>query len=140
MFRSKLARMTTVSAATATMLVASACPAIAVQADDVGTLANKTIEISQGKMTFIDDGDVFQICDTSRDGQSVYGAVFYDSYIGTGGFKRVMTTEDGGDAGCDKKGYNIGNGGSYTFVICWGHYPTDALVYWPCEGSGSFNE
>ncbi|MEE1799684.1 hypothetical protein PUR57_13550 [Streptomyces sp. JV176] len=140
MFRSNLARMATVGAATATMLVASAYPAIAVQTDDVGTMANMSVAVDGGKMTFIDDGDIFEICDTWANGESVYGALFYNSYVSTDGWKRVMTTEDGGDAGCDRKGHNIGNGGEYIMVICGGKYPTGIIGDVYCDGSGSFNE
>ncbi|MFE9888475.1 hypothetical protein [Streptomyces scopuliridis] len=132
--------MATVSAATATMVVASAYPVLAVQTNDVGTLDNKTVSVAGGHMTFIDDGDVFEICDTWANGTGVYGALFYNSYIGTDGFQRVMTTEDGGDAGCDKKGYNIGNSGEYIMVICSGKYPTSIIAVAGCDASASFNE
>lgn len=95
-------------------------------------------------MTFIDDGDVFKICDDMADGKGVYGSVFYNSYITTSGYERVMTVSDGGDSGCDKKGYNIGNSGVYTFVICWGEYPNGPYENpssgAPCNGTGEFNE
>ncbi|MGW7687086.1 hypothetical protein ACWGID_40470 [Kribbella sp. NPDC054772] len=134
----RIARITSVAAAT--VLITSVGPAMAAPVDEVGTLSNMSIEIFGSKMTFIDDGDVFQICDTKPDGKGAYGALFYDSYLLPGGFKRVMTIEDGGDAGCDKKGYNIGNGGQYVFAICPGYYPKNALHYWPCTNSASFNE
>lgn len=141
MFRSKLTRMATIGAA-ATMLIASASPVMASQKkDDVGTLdENKTVETYGGKMTFIDDGDVFKICDTDANGHGVYGALFYNSYINPNGWARVMTTEDGGDAGCDKKGYNIGNSGDYIMVICAAEYPTSILPNSACDPSGSYNE
>ncbi|MEU0839491.1 hypothetical protein ABZ370_08470 [Streptomyces sp. NPDC005962] len=132
--------MTTVGAATAMMLVASAYPAIAQQRGDVGTLANKTVAVDGGKMTFIDDGDVFEICDTRANGEGVYGALFYNSYVGIDGWKRVMTIADGG-AGCGKKGYNVGNGGDYMMVICRKAYPDGPIGTLPnCDDSGSFNE
>ncbi|MFF4505444.1 hypothetical protein [Streptomyces sp. NPDC001401] len=135
MFNSKLTRTAAGAVGAAAMIVATASPAFA---------ANKTVDIGHGYMTFIDDGDVFKICDTEADGKGVYGAVFYNSYFTTSGYERVMTVSDGGDSGCDSKGYNIGNSGSYTFVICWGKYPTSAFMDptmgEPCNDSGEFNE
>ncbi|MFE5853470.1 hypothetical protein ACFQ61_09680 [Streptomyces sp. NPDC056500] len=53
-----------------------------------------------------------------------------------------MTLNDGGDSGCDKTGYDIGNSGTYTMVICPDKYPTRPYqgVADGCEHSGEFNE
>lgn len=135
MFKSKFARTAAGAAGAAAMVIAAASPAFA---------ANKTVDIGSGYMTFIDDGDVFKICDTLADGAGVYGAVFYNSYLTTSGYERVMTVSDGGDSRCNSKGYNIGNSGDYTFVICVGKYPTNpiqsAVTGEPCSHSGEFNE
>ncbi|MET9520894.1 hypothetical protein [Streptomyces coeruleorubidus] len=134
MLKSKFARMAAGAAGAAAMVVATASPAFA---------ANMRVETIRGYMTFTDDGDVFKLCDTLADGKGVYGAVFYNSYIATDGYQRVMTMSDGGDAGCGSKGHNIGNGGSYTFVMCWGRYPTGPFeneLSSPCDSTGEFNE
>jgi hypothetical protein len=135
--RSKCA---TATAITAVVLAASACPAIAASADDVGVLDNKSVETRGGKMTFIDDGDVFKICDTNADGKGVYGALFYAPYWDPNDHDRVMTISDGGDAGCDKKGHNIGNSGIFYMKICWGSYPEGIDPDNGCDVSGGFNE
>ncbi|MGW7364513.1 hypothetical protein ACWGI8_14065 [Streptomyces sp. NPDC054841] len=70
--------------------------ATAAQAGDI------TISNSHGYMKYIDDGDMFQVCDTKADGYGVEGVVVNDT-------TRVLSIDDGGDAGCDKKGYNIGS-------------------------------
>lgn len=109
--------------------------------EDVATLSNRTVEVSGGTLTHIDDGDVFRICDTWKDGRAVYGAVFYNSYVYPDGYKRTKTLNDGGDAGCDKKAYDISNSGTYTIVICEGKYPTSAYQSGAsCTHSGEFNE
>ncbi|MBJ7903474.1 hypothetical protein IF655_09190 [Streptomyces sp. DSM 110735] len=133
--KTKFTRSAAGAIGAAAMIVATATPAFA---------ADKTVDIGYGHMTFIDDGDVFKICDDKADGKGVYGAVFYDSYLTTSGYERVMTISDGGDSGCDSKGYNIGNSGDYTFVICWGRYPTgpfeNPLTGVDCNYAGEFNE
>ncbi|MCN9241803.1 hypothetical protein NGF19_13545 [Streptomyces sp. RY43-2] len=135
MLKSKFARAAAMASGVAAMVVATASPAFA---------TNKTVDIGYGYGTFIDDGDLFKVCDTQKDGKGVYGAVFYNSYFTTSGYKRVMTVSDGGDAGCDQKGYDIGNSGTYTFVVCWGFYPTSpfmtASMGYPCSHTGEFNE
>ncbi|MFL1432180.1 MULTISPECIES: hypothetical protein [unclassified Nocardiopsis] len=132
---SMFTRISAICAAATLTVLSAAAPAAAAAA-----AADRTAEINGGRMTFIDDGDVFKICDLLKNGKGVYGAVFYNSYWDTSGYKRVMTISDGGDPGCDKKGYNIGNSGTYTFVICEGRYPTRPIVTHPCDDSGEFNE
>ncbi|MFD7127343.1 MULTISPECIES: hypothetical protein [Streptomyces] len=102
MLGSKLARAVAVAATAVTVLSASAYPAVALEEDGVGVLGNKTLDIGSGTMTFIDDGDVFKICDTVKDGEGVYGALFYNSYVKPNGWDRVMKVADGGDASCGK--------------------------------------
>ncbi|MFY7069427.1 hypothetical protein ACOQFV_26515 [Nocardiopsis changdeensis] len=126
-----------VAAAVMSTGLVSAAPASAATA-----AANMTISTGSGTMQFIDDGDVFKICDTApNDGSPVFGAVFYNSYWDTSGHKRVMTILDSSDSGCNKKGYNIGNSGVYTFVICPGEWPTSAYQNSRgCTHSREFNE
>ncbi|WP_405646653.1 hypothetical protein [Streptomyces uncialis] len=143
MFASKIARVATIGAAAAVMVGLSASPSLALEpGEDFATLANKTISISEGSLKFIDDGDIFEICDNQADGKPIRGALFYNSYWNADGYVRVKTFEDGGDAGCDRAGYNIGNSGSYSMVICPGFYPTRPFVTGidGCTDSGEFNE
>jgi hypothetical protein len=142
---SRFARMAVVGASVAATLVASAHPSIALEGGKAGTRSNATISISEGSLKFIDDGDIFEICDTQADGDGVYGALYYNSYVYTDGYQRVMTLNDGGDAGCDKKGHDIGNGGTYVMTICWTRYPTgpfetSSTSGGKCTHSAEFNE
>ncbi|MEU9237093.1 hypothetical protein [Streptomyces subrutilus] len=140
MFTSKFARTAGVCASSAAMVFASAYPAAA--DDDFTAFSDRSISFKRGTMTHIDDGDVFKICDTNSDGQGVYGALFFNNYYNFEGYQRVMTLNDGGDGGCDTKGHDITNAGSYTMVICWGEYPTNAyqISAGKCTHSGEFNE
>ncbi|MBW1597847.1 hypothetical protein [Streptomyces sp. JJ38] len=109
MINSKYARVGLVSAATATMLLFTATPALA---------ANFRISLpyDRGYMQYIDDGDVFTVCDTKADGHGVTGYVrrlMLDGRIIT-----LATIDDGGDAGCDKKGVDI-NRQAHDIVLCW---------------------
>ncbi|MFI5806801.1 hypothetical protein [Streptomyces sp. NPDC051561] len=85
--------------AVAAVLVGTATPAMAV--------SNKTISNSHGKMTFIDDGDMFQVCDTKADGHGMTGELV--QVYPDGSNKVRLTVTDGGDSNCGKKGYNVGN-------------------------------
>ncbi|MFI9587651.1 hypothetical protein ACIHCQ_38925 [Streptomyces sp. NPDC052236] len=95
-------RMAVAGAAVVSVLAVTAS-----QAQAAVLVSNKTISNSHGKMTFIDDGDVFQVCDTKADGHGMTGELvqIYDA----GANQVRLTVTDGGDSGCDKKGYNIGN-------------------------------
>ncbi|MFF3936067.1 hypothetical protein [Streptomyces phaeofaciens] len=111
MLKSKLSRMALVGAGAAALMVTMAPSAQAVS-DKTITLPN-----SRGYMKFIDDGDVFKVCDTRADGYGVTGTLFVRN---ASGLVSVATTvDDGGDEGCDKKGYNIGQLASYQMRVCW---------------------
>ncbi|WKN17499.1 hypothetical protein NEH83_26955 [Streptomyces sp. JUS-F4] len=104
--------------------------------------ADKTLSLGAvGYMKFIDKGDIFKVCDTRAEGSGVYGTLWYDSFVTTGGYKRVFNLSDGGDKGCGRKVHDIGNGGHYVMTVCPGRYPTNP---WDLEGScthsGGFNE
>ncbi|MBN0044221.1 hypothetical protein JS756_08885 [Streptomyces actuosus] len=126
MTRTKLTRLGTVAAAATAMMVTAATPAMAT--------SNKTISLGHGRgyMKFIDDGDVFKICDTKKDGHGVTGTLWVRNLSGL--VSVAMRIDDGGDAGCDKKGYNIGNLASYKMEICWNGKGE------PCKFSEWFNE
>ncbi|MFI5801307.1 hypothetical protein [Streptomyces sp. NPDC051561] len=86
------------------------------QAAEVGTLdTNKYISAPQGRgtMTYIDDGDMFQVCDTKADGYGMTGQVETTKPV------TVLTVTDGGDAGCDKGGYNVGQLQSVRMKLTW---------------------
>ncbi|MGW1491020.1 hypothetical protein [Streptomyces sp. NBC_00191] len=86
------------------------------QAADTAILdTNKVISLpdGRGKMTYIDDGDMFEVCDTRADGHGVEGQL-----VRKGG-TTLITVSDGGDAGCDKKGYNVPNSGEYQMQLWW---------------------
>ncbi|MFI5801308.1 hypothetical protein [Streptomyces sp. NPDC051561] len=124
----KITRIAVAGAAVAAVFGGTASTA---QAAEVGTLdTNIVISLpdGRGKMTFIDNGDMFEVCDTRADGHGVEGAVIDDQG------RRKITVTDGGDAGCDKGGWNVPNGWDYfQMTLAWdGGGPT---VY-----SRSFNE
>lgn len=79
---------------------------------------NKTLVDSHGQFTFIDDGDVFQICDNRVDDNGVTGQLQL-KHAATGAVSTVLTINDGGDSGCDKDGFNIGNWHTYRMVYWW---------------------
>ncbi|MFJ8947022.1 hypothetical protein ACIRG4_27935 [Streptomyces sp. NPDC102395] len=111
MFKSTFSRLALAGAGAAAMMVTLAPSAQAV--------SDKTITLPQGRgyMKFIDDGDVFQVCDTKADGHGVTGTLWVRNI---GGVTSVATTvDDGGNSGCDKKGYNIGQLASYRMELCW---------------------
>ncbi|MER5717360.1 hypothetical protein [Streptomyces sp. NPDC002132] len=111
MFKSTFSRLALAGAGAAAMMVTLAPSAQAV--------SDKTIKLPQGRgyMKFIDDGDVFQVCDTKADGHGVTGTLWVRNI---GGVTSVATTvDDGGNSGCDKKGYNIGQLASYRMELCW---------------------
>ncbi|MFJ1734934.1 hypothetical protein [Streptomyces sp. NPDC088254] len=111
MFKSTFSRLALAGAGAAAMMVTLAPSAQAA--------SDKTITLPQGRgyMKFIDDGDVFQVCDTKADGHGVTGTLWVRN---VGGVTSVATTvDDGGNSGCDKKGYNIGQLASYRMELCW---------------------
>ncbi|MGW7364511.1 hypothetical protein ACWGI8_14055 [Streptomyces sp. NPDC054841] len=100
-------RRIAVAGATMTAVLAlSATPALA-DTDRYLTYPN-----GKGKMTYFDDGDMFQVCDTKADGHGMIGVV--ESMNST-----LLTVDDGGDAGCDKKGYNVGTMDSIRMGLAW---------------------
>ncbi|MFI5801310.1 hypothetical protein [Streptomyces sp. NPDC051561] len=108
-----LTRIALAGAAIATVLAGTASTA---QASEVGTLeSNKYLYLTEGRgtMTFIDDGDMFQVCDTKADGHGVEGQLIDDTE------RQMLYITDGGDAGCDKAGYNVGNSRQYQMKFWW---------------------
>ncbi|MGW0665450.1 hypothetical protein [Streptomyces sp. NPDC002746] len=100
MIKAKFTHIAMVGAAAVAMMVGSTAPAMAD--------TNKIVYLPDGRgyIKFIDDGDVFQICDTKADGHGVTGRLDYR----TGGVGNILWyEEDGGDSGCDNHPYNIGN-------------------------------
>jgi hypothetical protein len=114
--------MAVVGGSVALLVGASATPAMA---------DNKSIGDEHGVMTFIDDGDVFKVCDTRVDDHGVTGKVIKADYW-TPAETVVLTVTDGGDAGCGKAGYNIGNLHHYKMVLYWNGKEIDS--------TGWFNE
>ncbi|MFI9587652.1 hypothetical protein ACIHCQ_38930 [Streptomyces sp. NPDC052236] len=102
-------RMAVAGAAVVSVLAVTASQAQAAVLD-----TNRTISNSHGKFTFTDDGDVFEVCDTKADGYGMTGRLQE-----SGSNDYVLTVTDGGDAGCDKKGYNIGNLREYQMSLSW---------------------
>ncbi|MFF3323020.1 hypothetical protein [Streptomyces sp. NPDC002889] len=99
-------RIAVAGAAVVTVLTVSASPALAD--------TNKTIYYpsGRGKMTYIDDGDMFQVCDTKADGHGMTGMVEDLNHT-------ILIITDGGDAGCDKDGYDVGQMNSVRMALSW---------------------
>ena len=110
MYKTWLTRLAVAAAMAMALVGLTAAPAAAA--------TNKTLVDSHGQFTFIDDGDVFQICDNKADGHGVTGQLQLRSGV-DGSLKTVMTINDGGDDGCDKQGFNIGNWHTYRMVYWW---------------------
>ncbi|MER5772071.1 hypothetical protein [Streptomyces sp. NPDC001985] len=111
----------------AAMALAFAGTASTAQATEAGPLvSNKVISLpgGQGKMTFIDNGDMFEVCDTKADGHGVSGRLIDNNY------NEKLYIEDGGDAGCGKKGYNVGQLGSYQMQLSWNGGGPDVKSEW----------
>ncbi|WP_393058969.1 hypothetical protein [Streptomyces sp. LN549] len=100
-----------VAAAAAAVMAATASPAMAAESGALDT--NKTLSNSHGHMTYIDDGDMFEVCDTKADGYGVEGQLISHK-------QTELYVNDGGDAGCDKGGFNVGNSGpTYQMQFWW---------------------
>ncbi|MGW7330479.1 hypothetical protein ACWGIU_18165 [Streptomyces sp. NPDC054840] len=113
-----LNRLTLIGAAAVTMIAVTASPALA--ADQNMTLSN-----SHGRMTFNDSVDVFEICDTSADGRGVSGGLTHKYTGGVSYTETAFTLSDGGDAGCDKIGYNVQG------------WPHNYAMYFQWDGDGA---
>jgi hypothetical protein len=62
---------------------------------------------------FLHSGDIFRICDTNSDGNSVYVKFHYS---GSGGDVRLNWT--GGSGTCTDRPYNIGEGKTVYYTSC----------------------
>ncbi|CAM3198965.1 hypothetical protein [Stackebrandtia soli] len=113
---------------------AMALALVGLTAAPAAAATNKTLVDSHGQFTFIDDGDVFQICDNKADGYGVTGQLQLRSGV-DGSISTVMTINDGGDDGCDKQGFNIGNWHTYRMIYWWGGNKSGTL-----QATGWFNE
>ncbi|MEV0241844.1 hypothetical protein AB0I06_18205 [Streptomyces sp. NPDC050674] len=111
--RIALARLAVAGSAVAAVFAGTAVPAMAGEAGVMDT--NKTISNDHGYMTYIDDGDMFVVCDTKADGHGMTGIVQNPKAIPLD--KLVIT--DGGDAGCDKGGIDITNSSDYRMKLTW---------------------
>lgn len=107
-------RIAVAGAAAATMLALTASPALAAD-------ANRTLSNSHGKMTYNDSVDVFEICDTNADGYGVSGSLTHRYHTsGVSYVETAFTINDGGDAGCDKIGYDVkGYPHNYVMRFWW---------------------
>ncbi|MEV0241847.1 hypothetical protein AB0I06_18220 [Streptomyces sp. NPDC050674] len=107
-------RIAVASAALAATLGGVTTPAFAAESQILTT--DITVNIpNRGKMVFHDDGDMFEVCDTNADGHGMTG---YLKNSDTGRILLLLT--DGGDAGCDKDGWNVDNWpSSYQMQLQW---------------------
>ncbi|MFJ9041601.1 hypothetical protein ACIRF8_34170 [Streptomyces sp. NPDC102406] len=107
-------RAAAVGAVLAATLGGVATPAFAVDVHPLTTDMTLTLP-NRGKMVFHDDGDMFEVCDTKADGHGMTG------YLMNSDTKRnLLIITDGGDAGCDKDGWNVDNWpSSYQMELAW---------------------
>ncbi|MCT9142581.1 hypothetical protein [Streptomyces violarus] len=123
MFRS-FTRIAVAGAAVATVFAGTTSTA---QASDFSTLdSDKKISLpgGRGTMTFIDDGDVFKVCDTKADGHGVSGRLIDNDY------NEKLYITDGGDSNCGKGGYDVGQFGSYQMQLSWNGDGYDVKSEW----------
>ncbi|XUL89828.1 hypothetical protein ACQ86D_27050 [Streptomyces galilaeus] len=112
MTRSKLSRLAAIGAATLAVIGGSAAPASA-NSDKILYLPG-----GRGYIKYHDDGDVFTVCDTKADGHGVTGTLIAINQVTQNG-GTVWTLDDGGDSGCGKKAYDVGNLYTYQMTINW---------------------
>jgi len=102
-------------------LIVAGVPALALvgmTAAPASATTNKVLDDSHGSFTFIDDGDVFKICDTKADAHGVKGQLQLRSGV-DGSISTVMTISADGNGNCDSQGFNIGNIHSYRMIYWW---------------------
>ncbi|WP_432063819.1 hypothetical protein [Streptomyces sp. C10-9-1] len=71
--------------------------------------------------------DVFEVCDTKADGYGVSGRLTHRN-ISLGTVEYAFTIDDGGDAGCDKKAYDVKGYPHYYLMKFWWHGGGSALT------------
>ncbi|MFG3528849.1 hypothetical protein ACGF8B_19155 [Streptomyces sp. NPDC047917] len=77
--------------------------------------ADKGVTLNgRGTAHFQDSGDKFTVCDTNADGHGVQMSLYR---VSDG--KIMWTINDGGDAGCDSKTYDIVGSTQYYMHLCW---------------------
>ncbi|MFB7091547.1 hypothetical protein [Streptomyces sp. NPDC056296] len=111
--RIALTRLAVAGSAVAAVLAGTAAPAMAGDAQVLDT--NKTISNDHGYMTYLDNGDMFVVCDTKADGYGMTGIVQTPKAIPLDKLKIT----DGGDAGCDKDGIDVTNSSDYRMKLTW---------------------
>lgn len=111
MARTMIKRGALTAAAAAVLIGFTAAPAAA---------ANAGVELpyDRGDMTFIDDGDVFKVCDTKADGHGVTGTLRALNHL-TGKIVNVKSWDDGGDSGCDGGNFDVRGNTAHDMVLCW---------------------
>ncbi|WP_143676556.1 hypothetical protein [Streptomyces sp. EAG2] len=111
MTRTMIKRGALTAAAAAVLIGFAAAPAAA---------ANAGVELpyDRGDMTFIDDGDVFKVCDTKADGHGVTGTLRGINHL-TGKIVNLKSWDDGGDSGCDGGNYDVRGNSAHDMVLCW---------------------
>lgn len=81
--------------------------------------------IDRGKITHIDDGDRFEICDIYADGYGVRGYV-EKAYVPGTVWTTMGSEDDGGDPGCDYFQYDVWEvyppWDNHRLKICWRDY------------------
>lgn len=113
-------RLGAVAAAAAMASVAAISPAAAASGDITITGPGR------GLVEYIDDGDIFTVCDTNGgDGNGVVLKIWYRPAVtipGPGTFKVVKSQYDGDGGGCTTIGYDIENYGTFRFTLHWAGY------------------
>jgi hypothetical protein len=75
-----------------------------------------SLPYDRGFMMYWDDGDQFEVCDTKADGYGVTGIL---RTAVDGQIQEVFSIDDGGDAGCDWKTYDIVGRQAYDMIVNW---------------------
>lgn len=124
LIKKALWRVVIVGGIVVTALAVTSGPAAAANA--TLTFTGPFDDTLRGAMTHIDDGDKFRVCDANSDGHAVVGRL-YEQQVG--GSELKLTIDDGGDAGCDYKTYNIAEGKPYVMEVSWNGWVKSKTIF-----------
>ncbi|MFJ8300306.1 hypothetical protein ACIQ9R_31040 [Streptomyces sp. NPDC094447] len=116
--KSNVTRLGVTAAVLAAAGLLSTAPASAnsPQPTPAAVLSDRQIVHSLGSMRFIDDGDVFEICDWKKDSLGVVGKLWYKP---AGGDWYVTEAKQAPDNGCTKMPHDVHWFGDWQMRLYW---------------------
>ncbi|MCX5275063.1 hypothetical protein [Streptomyces virginiae] len=124
----RMGLMAAAAAAASAATISPAAAAVEPAAAAVEAAGDITITAEgRGLVEYIDDGDVFTVCDTNGgDGYGVVMKIYYKAPVtippSAARYELAKSVYDGNGGGCTKVGYDIGDVGSYYFTLEWAGY------------------